>query len=148
MSTTLLAQKSLDTHALFDRYHVGWTTRNPDLIASLHSEDTVFWLHDGAEPVKGREALRKHCVELFTRYTFGFEEGRMFFGADYWIFEWKMILNLVDKVGEPFTAKVEMLDVVTVNPAGEVTRKDVYVNGAQRADAFTRAGLAASRNQH
>lgn len=141
MSRAQTAEKSLDTPALFERYHVGWVTRNPDLIASLHSEDTLFWLHDGGEPVKGREALRKHCIELFGRFTFGFEEGRMFFGADYWIFEWLMILNLKDKDGQPFTAKVEMLDVVTVNPAGEVTRKDVYANGAQRADAFTRAGL-------
>jgi hypothetical protein len=145
VSRAQLAEKSVDTQALFDRYHVGWTTRSPDLIASFHSEDTVFWLHDGQEPVKGREALRKHCVELFARYTFGFEEGRMFFGPDYWVFEWKMILDLKDADGKPFNAKVEMLDVVTVNAAGEVTRKDVYVNGAQRSDAFSRAGLKASR---
>jgi hypothetical protein len=37
-----------------------------------------------------------------------------------------------------------MLDVVTLNQAGEVTRKDVYSNGAQRRDAFSRAGFAAS----
>lgn len=145
MSAVQLAGKTLDTEALFHRYHVGWTTRNPDLIASLHSGDTLFWLHDGSEPVRGREALRKHCVELFARYTFGFEEGRMFYGADYWIFEWLMVLDLTDTAGKPFTAKVEMLDVVTVNPAGEVTRKDVYMNGAQRADAFSRAGLTPER---
>ena len=141
MSRAQLAEKSLDTPALFERYHVGWTTRNPDLIASLHSEDTVFWLHDGAGPINGREALHRHCVELFGKYSFGFEEGRMFFGADYWIFEWTMLLELTDMVGEPFTARIEMLDVVTVNPAGEVTRKDVYANGAQRREAFSRAGL-------
>ena len=141
MSRAQLAEKSLDTPALFDRYHVGWTTRDPDLIASFHSDDTVFWLHDGAGPINGREALRRHCVDLFARYRFGFEEGRMFFGADYWIFEWTMLLDLIDKVGEPFTARIEMLDVVTLNPAGEVTRKDVYANGAQRREAFSRAGL-------
>ena len=144
MSRAQLAEKSLDTQALFDRYHVGWVTRDPDLIASLHSDDTIFWLHDEAGPIHGREALRKHCVELFGRYTFGFEEGRMFFGPDYWIFEWSMVLDLADKDGKPFTAKVEMLDVVTVNQAGEVTRKDVYMNGAQRRDAFGRAGLGSA----
>jgi hypothetical protein len=56
-----------------------------------------------------------------------------------------MILDLKDADGKPFTAKVEMLDVVTVNTAGEVTRKDVYVNGAQRGDAFSRAAPQASR---
>ncbi|MDZ4368929.1 MAG: nuclear transport factor 2 family protein [Afipia sp.] len=148
MSRAQLAEKSLDTQALFDRYHVGWKTRNPDLIASLHSEDSIFWVHDGAEPIKGREPLRRYCAELFAKSPFGFEEGRMFFGNDYWIMEWAGIMDLVDTTGKPFTARIEMLDVVTVNPAGEVTRKDVYVNGAQRVHAFTRAGLDASRHQN
>ena len=148
MSRAQLAEKGLDTQALFDRYHVGWKTRNPDLIASLHSEDSIFWVHDGAEPIKGREPLRRYCAELFAKSPFGFEEGRMFFGNDYWIMEWAGIMDLVDTTGKPFTARIEMLDVVTVNPAGEVTRKDVYVNGAQRVDAFTRAGLNASRHRN
>ncbi|WP_024576893.1 MULTISPECIES: nuclear transport factor 2 family protein [unclassified Afipia] len=146
MSRAQLAEKSLDTEALFERYHVGWKTRNPDLIASLHSEDTIFWVHDGAGPIRGREALRQHCVELFDRLEFRFEEGRLLYGSDFWVFEWLMVVDLTDTGGKPFTAKIEMLDVFTVNPAGEVTRKDVYVNGTQRVDAFTRAGLSASRN--
>jgi hypothetical protein len=148
MSRAQLAEKSLDTQALFARYHVGWKTRNPDLIASLHSEDTIFWVHDGAEPINGREPLRRYCVELFAKSEFGFEEGRMFFGVDYWVLEWSMIMDLIDTSGSSFTARIEMLDVVTVNQAGEVTRKDVYVNGAQRADAFDRAGLSTRRGQH
>lgn len=146
MPTAQLAGKSLDTQALFERYHVGWKTRNPDLIASLHSEDTIFWVHDGGEPINGRELLRQYSADLFARAPFGFEEGRMFFGDDYWIMEWFMTMDLIDKAGKPFTAKVEMLDVVTVNPAGEVTRKDVYVNGNQRVEALARAGLSASRS--
>jgi hypothetical protein len=35
-----------------------------------------------------------------------------------------------------------MLDVVTLNRAGEVTRKDVYMNGAEAQAAFARAGIA------
>ena len=139
-----LTKESNDPATLFARYHVGWKTRNPDLIASLHSDDTIFWVHDGSEPpIKGREALRQYCVGLFAKYEFGFEEGRTLFGADYWVFEWTMVMDLGDTKGSPFTARIEMLDVVTVNPAGEVTRKDVYVNGAQRAAAYSRAGLAA-----
>jgi hypothetical protein len=34
---------------VFERYHVGWETRNPDLIASLRSEDAVFHVHDGSD---------------------------------------------------------------------------------------------------
>ncbi|MBC7975210.1 MAG: nuclear transport factor 2 family protein [Myxococcales bacterium] len=127
--------------AIFDRYHVGWETRNPDLIASLHSEDTVFWLHDGSEPVSGREPLRTHCVALFASFQFSQEMGRRLYGDDHWIFEWTMVLSLAEPGGSPFTARVEMLDVVTVNPAGEVARKDVYMNGKQSQAAFAKAGI-------
>lgn len=143
-----IAEQSNDLEKLFARYHVGWTTRNPDLIASLHSDDTVFWVHDGSEPVNGREALRQHCIGLFAKYQFGLEEGRKLFGADHWIFEWSMTMDLLDTNGKPFPAKVEMVDVVTVNESGEVTRKDVYLNGSQKDAAFSRAGLDAGRGHH
>ena len=127
--------------AIFERYHVGWETRNPDLIASLHSEDTIFWLHDGSEPVKGRDALRRHCAGLFAAFNFSHAMGRQLYCEDHWILEWTMILSLAEPDGSPFTARVEMLDVVTVNPLGEVDRKDVYMNGKQSQAAFARAGI-------
>jgi hypothetical protein len=142
-----IAEENNGLEKLFARYRVGWMTRNPDLIASLHSDDTVFWVHDGAEPVNGREALRQYCIGLFARYQFGFEEGRTLFGADHWIFEWSMIMDLVDPNGIPFPARIEMLDVVTVNKRGEVTRKDVYLNGSQKDAAYSRAGLDAERTR-
>jgi hypothetical protein len=127
--------------ALFQRYHVSWETRDPDLIASLHSEDTVFWVHDGSEPVKGREALRQHCIGLFAVLDFSLEKGRLLYGDDHWVFEWTMVLALAEPNGTPFTARVEMLDVVTVNAAGEVVRKDVYANGRESRAVFARAGI-------
>ncbi|WP_434426087.1 nuclear transport factor 2 family protein [Nannocystis pusilla] len=127
---------------LFARYHVGWETRDPALIASLHAQDGVFHLHDGSEPVHGREALRRHCAGLFARFEFGFEMGRRLYGADHWVFEWTMVLALREPGGAAFTARVEMIDLVTLNRAGEVTRKDVYMNGAQAQAAFARAGVA------
>ena len=127
--------------AIFERYHVGWETRNPDMIASLHSEDTIFWLHDGSDKVLGRDALRRHCAGLFAQFDFSSVMGRRLYGEDHWVFEWTMILSLAEPNGASFTARVEMLDVVTVNPLGEVTRKDVYMNGAQSQAAFARAGV-------
>jgi len=127
--------------AIFERYHVGWETRDPDLIASLHSADTVFWLHDGLESVTGREALRRHCAGMFAAYDFSFEMGRRLYGEDHWVFEWTMVLSLAEPGGARFTARVEMLDVVTANARGEVTRKDVYMNGKQAAAAFASAGI-------
>jgi hypothetical protein len=138
--TAQLAQPS-PLAAIFERYHVGWETRNPDLIASLHSEDTIFWLHDGSDPVKGRDALRRHCAGLFAAFEFSHVVGRQLYGEDHWILEWTMVLSLAEPGGTPFTARVEMLDVVTVNPLGEVVRKDVYMNGKQSQAAFARAGI-------
>jgi hypothetical protein len=141
MSVTAHAAHASPLAALLERYHVGWETRNPDLIASLHSEDTVFWVHDGSEPVTGRDALRRHCAGLFAAFKFTHEMGRQLFGEDHWILEWTMVLALAEPNGSPFTARVEMLDVVTVNARGEVTRKDVYMNGKQTQAAFARAGI-------
>jgi hypothetical protein len=127
--------------AVFERYHVGWETRDADMIARSHSEDTIFWLHDGSEPVNGREALRQHCHALFSAFMFTHEVGRMFYGADYWVLEWTMVLSLAEPGGTSFKAAVEMVDVVTVNARGEVTRKDVYMNGKQAQAAYARAGI-------
>ena len=129
------------TEVLFNAYHVGWETRNPDLIVSLHSADTVFHMHDGTEPVVGREALHHASTVMFETYHFTFEMGRRLFGDRHWVFEWLMVLELKDRSGEPFTAKVEMLDVVTLNDNDEVLRKDVYMHGRQAQEAFARAGI-------
>ena len=40
------------------------------------------------------------------------------------------------------SASVDMLDVVDINDAGEVLRKDVYINGAQQADFYSRLQAA------
>lgn len=133
---------SLSVAELFARYHVGWETRDPALIASLHAEDSVFHVHDGSPPVHGRNALRQHCVELFARFAWSFEMGRRLYGADHWVFEWTMVLALAEPGGSPFTARVEVLDIVTLNRTGEVARKDVYMNGVQAQAAFARAGIA------
>lgn len=135
------AELALPLPDLFERYHVGWETKDPDLIASLHSKDTVFHLHDGSDAVHGRDALRQNCIDMFARFNFTHEVGRRLYGVDHWVIEWTMVLALKEPGGAPFTARVEMLDVVTVNSRGEVTRKDVYMNGAEAQAAFARAGI-------
>jgi hypothetical protein len=141
MSVTAQIAQASPLVAIFERYHLGWETRNPDMIASLHSEDTIFWLHDGSDPVKGRDALRRQCAGLFAAFDFSLAIGRQLYGEDHWVLEWTMNLSLAEPDGSPFTARVEMLDVVTVNPLGEVSRKDVYMNGKQAEAAFARAGI-------
>ena len=127
--------------AIFERNHVGWETKDPDLIASLASEETIFWLHDGSDPVTGRDALRRHCAELFRAFDFSHVTGRMLYGEDYWVLDWTMVLSLAEPNGSPFTAQVEMLDVVTLDALGKVARKDVWMNGKQARTAYARAGI-------
>jgi hypothetical protein len=64
------------------------------------------------------------------------------FGDAHWVYEWVMLVDFVDTEGTPFTARVDMVDIIDVNPAGEISRKDVYMNGLQYQAAFVRAGLA------
>ena len=141
MSITAPAAQASPLAAIFERYHVGWETRDPDLIASLHSQDTIFWLHDGSEPVTGRNALHRRCTEMFAAFDWTHVTGRMLYGEDHWTLEWTMVLSLAEPDGSPFTARVEMLDVVTVDARGLVARKDVYLNGKQAQAAFARAGI-------
>ena len=127
--------------AVFERYHVGWETRDPDLIASLSSEDTFLWLHDGSEPVKGRDALRRRCVEMFAKFDWTHVTGRILYGENHWTLEWTMVLKLAEPDSTPFTARIETVDVVTVDALGQVATKDVYMNGKQTQAAFARAGI-------
>ena len=81
------------------------------------------------------------CKEMFKKFDFDFEMGRFFHGPDHWVFEWAMVLKLKDADGVPFTARVEMLDLVTIDSDHLVTCKDVYMNGGQAGAAFLRAGI-------
>lgn len=67
MATNARIERPLSTEALFDRYHVGWETKDPDLIASLHSEDTVFALRDGTLPSGVAAAVRWPRVRSSAR---------------------------------------------------------------------------------
>jgi len=50
----------MSTEATFERYAYAWERRDPDAIAALHTEDSVFQLHSaGQEPARGREAVRE-----------------------------------------------------------------------------------------
>jgi hypothetical protein len=128
--------------ALFDRAHSGWVGHDPDIIAAAHSDDTIFNFHGGTGLVQGREALRQSAAGIFAQYpTFWQESRRLLFGDTHWVYEWVMLVDFVDTEGEPFTARVDMLDIIDVDN-GEITRKDVYMNGLQYQAAFARAGLA------
>lgn len=144
-ATAKQANKQQDIRALFDRYHHAWESADADAIAALHSSDSTFWLQDGSPRIQGRETLRKHYTGLFTQYgKFGWDIQRVMFGDRHWVFEYDMLIEMKDCNQQPFTARVPMLDIVDVNEAGEVTRKDVYVDGVARRAALERAGLVSA----
>jgi hypothetical protein len=141
MSTATLdhpAQAQSTLKAAFDRYHVGWETRDAAYIASRHSADSVFLLHDGSPAVVGRENIRRHVEGLFKKYpALAFEAGhRVLFGENRWVLDYVMVLGAAGK-----TARVAMVDVIDVNADGEVTRKEVFLDPAEAQAALAKAGL-------
>lgn len=118
---------------IFERYHAGWEARNPEQIASMHSADTLFWVHDGTPAIKGRDALTQHCTAMFARMDFRLERQRLYFGPAHWVFDWLMVAAPSGGQGSVAEVRIEMLDLVTIDAHGLVTRKDVYFNGAQAA---------------
>ena len=78
---------AIDTQALFARYHAAWEAKDAARIASLHSEDSSFILHDGSARVHGRAALEADFAELFRKLPgFGFEMRRTIFGERHGVF--------------------------------------------------------------
>ncbi len=132
---------------LFAQYHAAWEARDPQRIAALHTEDTRFWLRDGSEPLRGREAVRQYCTRTFAELRFTAEVQRTLFGPTHWTLEWTAVVALRDTQGQPFAARIDMVDVVDVDDAGAVARKDVYMNGTQAQAAFARAGIARGAQQ-
>lgn len=132
----------LDLQDIFDRNHAAWEALDPDQIVALYSADASFWVQ-GSPRIEGRDALRQHFAKLAAQFgRFGWDVRRLMFGDRHWVFEYDMLITLKDRDGEAFTARVPMVDIVDVNDAGEVTRKDVFVDNEARQAAFQRAGLA------
>jgi len=93
--------------------------------------------------VQGRAALRERFAAVFENFAgYRAEVQRLVLGDAHWVLEWTMVVDLVDTDGQPFTARIDLLDVVDVDRQGQVVRKDVYVDGAQQLAAYRRAGWA------
>lgn len=130
-----------DTQAVQQRYFAAWEARDPDAIAALHTEDTVFWSRLGTEPVRGRAAVRQTFAELFERFPqLSFETNRLLFGPDFWVFDW--VLRFVPKgAGDP--VGFDAVDVVQLSPEGLVARKDTFIDLVQAQAAVGTTEVAA-----
>ena len=119
---------ALDLEQVSDRYFSAWQARDPDAIVALHTEDTQFWSHLGAEPICGRDAVRETFAALFQQFpNLGFTIYRVLFGAGHWVLDWKMTFDGPD--GKP--RGFDCLDVVEVSPDGLVARKDTFIDFVQ-----------------
>lgn len=114
------------TETLFERYHAAWVGHDADAIAGLHSVDSVFHLHVGQDPARGREAIRLAAAQVFELMPdLGFEPVSLRVGEDYWVAEWTM--TGTTPAGAP--VEIDLVDVVSVED-GLVTGKQSYVDGA------------------
>src|SRR3954447_5141544 len=94
---TLTAAPSTDvpTHAamaaLFDGYGAAWASRDPDAIAAFHADDGVFPPPAGAEPVRGRAAIREAFAGFLTQWPdLAFEEQSAEVAEWGWAVRWNM----------------------------------------------------------
>ena len=117
---------------LSERYFAAWAKRDPDAIARLHTEDTRFWTHLGAESVVGREAARDAFADIFEQFPdFTFEIYRVLYGDAHWVLDWALISGGV---------RFDCLDVVVVSPEGLVARKDSFIDSAQMMASLSGTG--------
>ena len=113
---------------LSERYFAAWQERDPDAIARLHTVETQFWMHLGAEPVVGRSAVRQAFADVFQQFPdFTFEVNRVLYGDAHWVLDWVLINGDV---------RFDCLDVVAVSPDGLVARKDSFIDTAQMTAAI------------
>ena len=104
-------------------YNQAWANHDPDAIVALHTEDSVFHLHDVVEPWVGLEAIRAATAGLFADSPdLGFEPIRVYLGDDHFVSEYVMTGT---RDGKSFAC--DGTDVFTVSD-GLVARKDSYID--------------------
>ncbi|CAM4443413.1 nuclear transport factor 2 family protein [Nocardia ninae] len=116
---------SASTTELFERYHACWADRAPDRIVELHTPDSIFHLHSGSEPARGRAEIRAAAAQTFALVpdlTFHLVNLRV--GDDFWVVQWRLTGTSV--TGNP--VEVDIADLVLV-ANGAVREKHTYVDG-------------------
>jgi uncharacterized protein (TIGR02246 family) len=119
---------------LFDRYAAAWEARDPDAIAALHTEESVFHLHSGSDPAEGREAVRATFAEMFAQWPdLSFDLVDLLVSEEGWAVEWKI------RAGD---LEADLADVVRVED-GLVSSKQSYIDGVAVQAALESAAAGA-----
>ena len=104
-------------------YSGAWALHDPDAIAALHTDDSVFDLHGVGASATGRAAVRDLIATLLTAVPdLRFEPKRVHFGAEHFVTEYVMTGTAE---GKPFA--IAGADVFTMRD-GLVGRKDTYLD--------------------
>jgi len=104
-------------------YSGAWAVHEPDAIAAMHTDDSVFELHDVGAPATGRTAVRDLIATLLTAVPdLRFEPKRVHFGDEHFVTEYVMTGTAE---GKPFA--IAGADVFTMRE-GLVGRKDTYLD--------------------
>src|ERR1700741_4481589 len=73
------------------RYSRAWAAHDPELIAAMHTEDSVFHLHDIGPPAEGRAAVHDLIASLLAAVPdVRFQPIRAHFGEDHFVSEYVM----------------------------------------------------------
>lgn len=135
-----IATSPLAVRALYDRYAATFATHDVEAIAGLHSTDTQFWLHLDNEPARGRAAVAQAFAGFFQQWpNLGFEVYRVLTGSHHWILDWALTAELPGNDGTPVPVRFDCIDVVVVDEAGLVSRKDTFVDYIQVQNAIAAA---------
>jgi hypothetical protein len=104
-------------------YSGAWAAHDPDAIAAMHTDDSVFELHDVGASATGRAAVRDLILTLLAAVPdLRFELKRAHFGADHFVTEYVMSGTAE---GKPLS--IAGADVFTMHE-GLVGRKDTYLD--------------------
>lgn len=104
-------------------YSDAWAAHDPDAIAAMHTDDSVFELHEVHAPATGRAAVRDLIATLVTAVPdLRFEHKRAHFGEGHFVSEY-MMKGTAE--GKPFA--IAGADVFTMRD-GLVARKDSYLD--------------------
>jgi ketosteroid isomerase-like protein len=79
---SVTSPRSAEIQDLAVRYGTAWAGRDLDAIMAMHTDDTVFHLHGGAEPAIGRDATRKAFAAALAEWPdIRFDRKRVYIGA-------------------------------------------------------------------
>lgn len=112
-------------HDLIDRYTDAWERHDLDAIMSLHTDDTVFHLHDGSPAAEGSATVRDAFSIVLAVYPdltatrIGVE-----YGDDHVV-----VQSVMRSSAGGAAVEVDAVDVFRIH-GGLVRRKDTYVDTA------------------